>query len=215
MRNGKFSEKTLSNLKKYAKWIEDKKNERIFTVIPLQQYSVNTVAKIINKYSALGIDMFVLDTLKESFDAKSDEIYKSMMRDMITLYDVIKPSSKNVGLFVTYQLGKSSLKMRHLTNNEIGQAKSIVDVMSVNLMMRKPFDDEYEGEAKELKCWKFDGKNNATKIMFKLKKEDKPMITFITKNRFGVTDEYQIVSKCNLSTNICKDIGYCSVSQDW
>lgn len=215
LRNGKFSTEMLSNLKKYAEWIEDRKDERTFTVIPLQQYSVNIVTKIINKYSALGIDIFVLDTLKESYDAKTDEIYKSMMRDMVTLYDVIKPSSKNVGLFVTYQLGKASLKMRHLTNNEIGQAKSILDVMSVNLMMRRPFEDEYDGGTKELKCWKLDGKNNATKIMFKLKKEDKPMITFITKNRFGITDAYQIVSKCDLSRNICKDIGYCAVPQDW
>jgi hypothetical protein len=41
------------------------------------------------------------------------------------------------------------------------------------------------------------------------------MITFITKNRFGVTDQYQIVSECDLSTNIYKDVGYCLVPQDW
>ena len=50
-----------------------------------------------------------------------------MTRDMVKLYDVVKPTAKNVGLFVTYQLGKSSIKMRYLTNNEIGMGKSIVD----------------------------------------------------------------------------------------
>lgn len=216
IRDGNFSPEVLSILKECADWIEEKKNERILTVIPLEHYSVNTVVKIIKKYSsAFGVRIFVLDTLKESFDAKTDEIYKSMMRDMVTLYDVVKPSSKNVGLFVTYQLGKSSLKMRHLTNNEIGQAKSIIDVMSVNFMMRRPFDDEYENGSKEVECWRFDGTNGKSKLPFKLKKEKNHMITFITKNRFGVTDAHQIVSECNLSTNVYKDVGYCIIPQDW
>lgn len=218
LRNGNFDETTLNLLKQCVDWIEAKKQECIFTVIPLERYSVKTVIKIIKKYSsAFNVRMFVLDTLKESFDAKTDEIFKSMMRDMIALYDVVKPSAKNVGLFVTYQLGKSSLKVRHLTNNEIGQAKSIIDVMSVNLMMRRPYDDEYKDGKHSIKCWQFLGSNLSSKKSFELDKEKNKnyMITFITKNRFGDTDRFQILSECDLSTNIYKDIGYCNVPQDW
>lgn len=216
LRDGNFDEKTLDLLKRCADWIEQKKEEHILTVIPLEKYSVDTAIKIIKKYaSAFGCRVFILDTLKESCDAKTDEIYKSMMRDMVKLYDTIKPSAKNVGLFVTYQLGKGSLKMRYLTNNEIGQAKSIVDVMSVNLEMRRPYEDEYEGGSKALECYRLEGANNKTKIPFKLKKENNPMITFITKNRFGVTGVNQIVSECNLSTNVCRDVGVCNVPQDF
>lgn len=218
IRDGNFNKETLDLLRECADWIEERKDENILTVIPLERYSVNTVVKIIKKYStAFGTKIFVLDTLKESFDAKTDEIYKSMMRDMITLYDVVKPSAKNVGLLVTYQLGKGSVKMRHLTNNEIGQAKSILDVMSVNLMMRRPYDDEYEGCNKELKCYKpvkDDYGNNQIKE-FTLEKGQNYMITFVTKNRFGETDARQIVSRCDLSTNTYNDIGYCKVEQDW
>ena len=134
------------------------------------------------------------------------------MRDMVALYDVVKPEAKNVGLFVTYQLGKASLKMRHLTNNEIGQAKSIVDVMSVNLMMRRPFDDEFEGGKRAIQYWRWE---NKAKIISGLKKDKEYMITFITKNRFGKTDAYQIISECDLSTNTYKDVGYCNIIQDW
>ena len=105
--------------------------------------------------------------------------------------------------------------MRYLTNNEIGQAKSIIDVMSVNFMMRRPYEDEYENGSKELECYRWEGINKKSKIPFKLKKEENPMITFITKNRFGETGRYQIVSECNLSTNTYKDIGYCVVPQDF
>lgn len=216
LRDGNFDSETIDLLKRCADWLDKKKDEHILTVIPLERYSVNTAIKIIKKYSsAFGVRVFILDTLKESCDAKTDEIYKSMMRDMVALYDVVKPSAKNVGLFVTYQLGKSSLKMRYLTNNEIGQAKSIVDVMSCNVCIRRPYEDEYEGGSRELTCYRPEGVNGKTKIPFKLKKEDNPMITFICKNRFGVSGGQQIVSSCDLSTNVCKDLGMCNVPQDF
>ena len=217
LRDGHFDEATKKLLNKCAKWIDEQKDKRTLTVIPLERYSVNTVIKIIRKYSSLGVRVFILDTLKESADATTNDIWQSMMRDMVKLYDVVKPSAKNVGLFVTYQLGKSSLKMRYLTNNEIGQAKSIVDVMSVNLMMRRPYEDEYEGGKNELHAYRMDGTASGGKsnIPFKIKKENNTMITFITKNRFGVTGGNQIVSKCNLSTNVCEDLGYCAVMQDF
>ncbi len=216
LRDGNFNEDTLRLLKKCADWLDKKKEEHILTVIALERYSVDIAIKVIKKYaSAFGCRVFILDTLKESFDSKTDEIYKSMMRDMVKLYDTVKPSAKNVGLFVTYQLGKGSLKMRYLTNNEIGQAKSIVDVMSVNLMIRRPYEDEYEGGSKEITGYRLEGANSKTKIPFKLKKENNPMITFVVKNRFGVTGANQIVSECDLSTNICRDVGICNVPQDF
>ena len=216
LRDGKFDEQTKELLYKCADWIEEKKEKHIITVIPLEQYSVKKVIKIIKKYSsAFGVKLFVLDTLKESMDSLTDEIYKSMMRDMVALYDVVKPAAKNVGLFVTYQLGKNSLKIRHFTNNDIGLAKSIVDVMSVNLMMRRPFEDELQGGKNELICYKLEGKNQKSKIPFKMNRDKNYMITFIPKNRFGNTDAYQIVSECDLSTNIYKDVGICYVPQDW
>lgn len=138
-----------------------------------------------------------------------------MTRDMVKLYDIIKPAAKNVGLFVTYQLGKASIKQRYLTNNEIGMAKNIVDVMSVNLMFRKPFDDEYDGGKHEITAYRLEGANGKTKIPFHLNREKHYMITFIPKNRFGQSDAFQIVSEFDLNTNINKDIGICNIIQDW
>lgn len=215
LRDGNFSAETMALLRKCADWLEEKKEQRLITVVPLERYSAKIAIKMIKKYAALGVRLFVLDTLKESYDAKTDEIYKSMMRDMVDFYDVVKPSAKNVALFVTYQLGKSSLKVRHFTNNDVGLAKSIVDVMSVNIMMRRPFDDEFQNGKNELICYRLEGKNGKSKIPFKLDKDKHYMITFIIKNRFGMTDTYQIVSECDLSTNRCKDIGICIVPQDW
>lgn len=215
LRDGNFDEETLDMLRKTAAWIEEKKDKKNIIIVPLERYSVNIVIKLIKKYSALGIRYFVLDTLKESCDVITDETWKTMTRDMVKLYDVVKPTAKNVGLFVTYQLGKSSIKMRYYTNNEIGLGKSIVDVMSVNLMIRRPLDDEYEGGKREITGYRFEGKNGKSKIPFKLKRDKHYMITFIPKNRFGQTDAFQIISEFDFSTNTNKDIGICNITQDW
>lgn len=215
LRNGKFDKDVLKILRKSADWLEGMKERRNITVIPFEKYTAKAAIKVIKKYSGMGVKIFVLDTLKESSDARGVETWKSMERDMVDLYDVVKPAAKNVGLFVTYQLGKASVKLRYLTNNEIGQAKNILDVFSVNIMMRKPFEDEFEGGNHEIKGYKLTGINGKTRIPFSLKKDKRYMITFLTKNRFGTTDEFQIISEYDLSTNVHKDIGICNISQDF
>lgn len=213
LRNGNFDEETWELLRKCADWLEEKKENRNITIVPFERYTAKAAIKIIKKYSSMGVKLFVLDTLKESADSRDSETWKSMERDMVDLYDVIKPAAKNVTLFVTYQLGKASVKLRYLTNNEIGQAKNILDVMSVNLMMRRPFEDEYVGGKHELKVYKV--MDDGRRIEKRLKKGHHYMITFITKNRFGQTDAFQVVSEYDLSTNVHKDIGICNIAQDW
>ena len=41
------------------------------------------------------------------------------------------------------------------------------------------------------------------------------MITFITKNRFGVTDQFQIISEYDLSMNKHQDVAICNIAQDF
>lgn len=214
LRDGHFDEKTMNVLRQAANHLEELKDRRNITIVPFEKYTVKAAIKIIKKYSSMGVRLFVLDTLKESSDSRNTETWKSMERDMVDLYDVVKPAAKNVALFVTYQLGKTSVKMRYFTNNEIGQAKNILDVFSVNLMMRQPFDDEYEGGSHEITAYKLTSKKN-TKIPFKLKRDKFYMITFITKNRFGMTDQYQILSEYDLSTNVHQDVGICNIIQDF
>ena len=215
-RDGKFDQETKKILYEAASWLEDKKDNRNITIIPLERYSAKIACKIIKKYASLGVRMFVVDTLKESFDIGNEATWKGLERDMVALYDTVKPSACNVGLVVTYQLSKSSMKTRHLTNSDIGQGRSIVDTMSCNLLMRRPFDDEYTGENNALYVYslKKDSRNKEQKVCVKLEKDKHYMLTFIGKNRFGSTDEVTIVSECDLSINSYHDIGYCVVPED-
>lgn len=215
LRDGHFNKEVLDKLYMAAKHLEDLKDRRNITIIPFEKYTVKAAIKVIKKYSSMGVRLFVLDTLKESSDSRNIETWKSMERDMVDLYDVVKPAAKNVALFVTYQLGKASVKVRYLTNNEIGQAKNILDVFSVNMMMRRPFEDEFPGGSHEIKAYKLAGKNNSSKIPFHMDPKKHYMITFITKNRFGATDQFQIISEYDLSKNINKDVAICNIAQDF
>lgn len=216
LRDGKFDETTMGLLRKCANWIEEKKENKNITIIPLERYTTDVTIKIIKKYASLGCNYFILDTLKPSANSGGNkEFWLSMQEDMVRLYDVIKPTQKNVALWVTYQLGKSATKSRHYTNEAIGLSRSIVDVASCNLMIRSPFDDEYEGGKNEIKCYRLEGVNKNIKIPFQLEQGKRYTLTFICKNRFGVTDHFQIVSEHNLSTNTYKEIGIANIPMDW
>lgn len=214
LRDGNFSKETYMRLKEAAGYLDEMKARRNITIVPFEKYTAKAAIKIIKKYASMGVRLFVLDTLKESSDSRDTDTWKSMERDMVDLYDVVKPAAKNVALFVTYQLGKASTKLRYLTNNEIGQAKNILDVFSVNMMMRRPFEDEFPGGSHEIKAYKV-SKNPNTKIPYTLDRSKHYMITFITKNRFGATDQFQIISEYDLSTNKHCDVAICNIMQDW
>lgn len=76
LRDGNFDEETMTQLRKVADWIEEKKENQNITIVPLERYSVNIVIKLIKKYASLGVRYFVLDTLKESFDATTDKEFE-------------------------------------------------------------------------------------------------------------------------------------------
>ncbi len=214
LRDGNFCKDSWEILKKCADWIESKKDKNII-IIPFQKYRCSLAMKIIKKYASMGVKYFILDTFKASAEASHDQIWQSMIKDSVDLYDTIKPASKNVHLWLTFQLGKQSTKQKYYTMDNIGQSKNTIDVASTCIMIRKVFDDEFEGGKNELTCYRMEGKNKKTKIPFKLKRDKSYSIIFIVKNRFGATNEYQIVAENNLSTNVYKELGIVNIPLDW
>lgn len=209
LRDGGFDEETKKVLYKAAEWFESQKEKKHITIIPLEQYTARTVIKLIKKYTKMGCDVIVLDTLKESYDARDKESWKSLMTDCVDFYDCIKHT--NTCMIITYQLVKN--KSKYLTNADIGISKGILDIFSLNIFFRRPLQTEYEGGKDELYCYN-PIKNSSSRTEFKLKKDKHYMIGFISKNRFGMSD-IQIVSEADFSINQYKDLGYCNVIQDY
>lgn len=209
LRDGNFDKETKEVLYKAAEWFEDQKEKRHITIIPLEQYTARTVIKLIKKYTKMDCDVIVLDTLKESFDSRDKESWKSLMTDCVDFYDCIKHT--NTCMVITYQLVKN--KSKYLTNADIGISKGILDIFSLNIFFRRPLQTEFEGGKDELYCYE-PIKNSSSRVEFKLKKDKHYMIGFISKNRHGMSD-IQIISEADFSINHYKDLGYCTVIQDF
>ena len=207
LRDGGFDEETKKILYEASDWFESQKENHNITIIPLEQYTAKTVIKLIKKYSSMLCDVIVIDTLKESYDSRNKDAWKSLMTDCVDFYDCIKHT--NTCMVITYQLVKN--KSKYLTNADIGISKGILDVFSVNIFFRRPLQSEFPGEKDELSCYKVVGKS---KIPFKLDKDKHYMIGFLSKNRHGQSD-IQIVSEADFSINKYEDLGYCRVMQDY
>lgn len=212
IRDGNYTDELKTFLKeKCVKWI--KENSNAIILLPFNTFNTNKAVKNIKKYASLGVRYFVLDTFKaDSNIHNSDAAWFNMQQNMVKINDAVKPESKNVHITVTFQLGKQSSKQRYYTQDNIGMAKNMVDVASTCIMIRKMYDDEYEGEKNQLHCYRMEGKS---KIGFYPKKDKHYQILFIVKNREGSTNEYQIVIEHDLSKNTYKEVGFCVVPMDW
>ncbi len=216
VRDGKYKKETKDLLKKCSDWIKQYKNTIILK--PFKKYTTAKAIKTIKKYSSMGVKYFMLDTYKADAKTSSSEAFWfSMQQNMVEINDVIKPESKNVHIWITFQLSKGSSKQRFYDQDNIGMAKNIVDVASTCLMIRKVFDDELEGGKRELNVYRKEKRqgNIESQIPVKLKKGKNYQIIFIVKNREGSTNEYQIVIDHDLSRNTYKEIGYTVVPVDF
>jgi len=212
VRNGNYTKEFKSFLKdKCAKWIKD--NEDNIVIKPFKKYTTEKAIRCIRKYANLGCKYFMLDTFKADNNSLSSEAFWfNMQQSMVDIYNEVKEENKNVHILVTFQLAKSSSKNRYYTQDNIGLAKNIIDVASTCIMVRSIFEDEFEGGKAEIKVFKKKGK---TQIPVKLDRNKYYIIIFITKNREGASNQYQIVAECDLSRNTFKEVGYCCLSPDF
>jgi replicative DNA helicase len=216
VRDGKYSDETKKVLHKCADWIKEKARDNTITIIPLKKYRTAKAIKVIKKYASLGVKYFILDTFKSDSGSKSDKMWLEMQVAMVDIYDSIKTDGgKDVHITITFQLAKSSARQRFYSQDNIGQAKNIIDVASTCIMIRDVFDDEYTGEKNALSVYKFDGKNGKSKVPVTLNKDKKYQLIFTVKNREGAANSFQIVVEHDMSRNVLKEVGITSVPVDF
>lgn len=216
VRDGKYNDEIMDMLRKCANWIKEKASDNTVTIIPFNKYRTEKAIKVIKKYASLGVKYFILDTYKADSGSRSDKMWLEMQQSMVDIYDTIKTDGgKDVHIVITFQLAKSSARQRFYSQDNIGQAKNIVDVASTCLMIRDVFEDEYTGEKNALKVYKLEGKNGKSKIPVNLDHDKHYQLIFIVKNREGAANNYQIVIEHDMSRNLLKEVGFTSVPVDF
>ena len=208
---GCFTEEELNLINKAKEILKEKKKNGKIIIQELQTYTCKAVVRIIKKYAGLGVKYFILDTFKVSGDATGEQ-WQSLVADSVTLYNLIKPSNLNVNLVLTAQLEKGRASVsRYLNESNIGVGKNIKDVMSVILMVRHVYNDEYINERFALKVEKPLVGTTATQECI-LNKNKNYQIIFIDKNRNGVSNKFQIVAEQNLGWLTYKEVGITNIS---
>lgn len=213
-REGKFTEEERDWLAQAVKILRDKEVSGQIVIAELKSYSQKEAERIIKQYASIGVKKFILDTFKLSSEKNDNEAFwLSMQEDMRKFDDLVKPSNLNVALLCTLQLQKSSRMNRYLGVDNIGMSKNVVDVCSVALLMRRIFNDEYPGMAKEIKVKRpIAGTEAFEEVVLDPKK--KYVIIFIEKNRNGESQTYQVVAEQNLGRLIYKEVGIADVPID-
>lgn len=216
VRDGKYSDEVMDMLRKCADWIKNKASDNTITIIPFNKYRTDKAIKVIKKYASLGVKYFILDTFKADSGSRNDKIWLEMQQAMVDIYDTVKTEGgKDVHIVITFQLAKSSARQRFYSQDNIGQAKNIIDVASTCIMIRDVFDDEYTGEKNALKVYRLEGKNGKSKIPVNLDHDKHYQLLFIVKNREGAANSVQIVVEHDMSRNLLKEVGFTSVPVDF
>lgn len=216
VRDGKYSDEVMDMLRKCADWIKNKASDNTITIIPFNKYRTDKAIKVIKKYASLGVKYFILDTFKADSGSRNDKMWLEMQQAMVDIYDTVKTDGgKDVHIVITFQLAKSSARQRFYSQDNIGQAKNIIDVASTCIMIRDVFDDEYTGEKNALKVYRLEGKNGKSKIPVNLDHDKHYQLLFIVKNREGAANSVQIVVEHDMSRNLLKEIGFTSVPVDF
>jgi replicative DNA helicase len=208
---GEFSKDELDMLKKGVNWLNEQMNKGIIQFVNFNSFNMKKAIKLIKKYAKIhGVKYFILDTLKLDADALNEnaQAWLQLQQNMVKLYDLVKPSNLNLSVWVTYQLGKSAMLQRYLSQNSLGTSKNVVDVVSTLMLVRKALHSELEGGKNEVEVKTKDGKK------VKMNKEKEYFIIFLGKNRMGATHR-QIVLEVDMSKNIVTDFGTCLIEQDY
>lgn len=206
---GYFTNEENFYLQQAMELIKKWEDDEYILLIPFERYQISKVIQLTKKYASLGVKYFMLDTLKLSTDTTNEE-WISLMKDSLWIYDTIKESSLNVHFFATYQITKGHSRLKFLDKSSIGISKNIVDVASVNMMIRKLRIDEYPNGRNSLKVFNY---INKSQVPVELDEAKHYVIIFIDKNRNG-RDAIQLVAEIDYALNTFNEIGYTIIPHD-
>lgn len=199
-------------------------DDKLIQIVFLKNYIIDDVETMIQHYVARGCFNYLIDTHKAG-DAKTGESrHTQFVDDTKRYYKLARPDAGgyNLRIYLNFQLAEHTKGRRYLDNDCIGEGKAAKDEAAVVTMFRNAFDDEKKGGKYELECWRWlppkddEFNDKPFKSEFKLKEGKQYILKFITKNRFGATNDggqEVIVIDPYFNGNTFKEIGYTYIAK--
>lgn len=209
-KTGGYSDEQLTKIKEAQKYINENYKGRL-KFVKIYDYSIEDVRRIIRKMSKRGFGYFIYDTFK-SENAASDKVTGELIEASKTLLQVAE--KEEVCIIITMQLAIYMENARYLTASTLSNAKGVKEVVSELILMRKLWDDEFNGEKFDVKPWRYmknpiTGKINGSKEYLTLDREKRYRLMFLDKTR-NDEDDICVISRFDGQWNQWKEIGYCN-----
>ena len=193
-------------------WMDKHMEDDMIQFVNFNTFSMDKSIRLMKrKIVQEDIKFFIIDTLKLDNDIGSkvtDQAWLQLQQNMVKLYNVVKPSSYNRHVWVTYQLGK--VQKRYLDQSTLGMSKNVADVVSTLILIRDVTQNEKKENGLKVRKRNKDGEY----VDAKLNEDSNYMVLFVDKNRRGSTDD-QMVFRVDKGKNIMKDVGFTKIAQDY
>ena len=212
LKSGQWSDE---DKKQIAKAREIIKNEYApyIKFYKVYDYDMKKVNKIAKKFSKIGGEVLIYDTMK--YSGEDDSTWMSLLQDSKDLFQIC--SKNNLAGVVTFQLAiRTKNKVRIIDESLLSNGTQVAEVFSEMIGFRDIWDDEYDGGDADIKPYKYkkdaNGKFTKEKEYFKITKDStkkyKIFFHFKTRNDDVGT---QILYEFQGYQNKWIEKGYCAV----
>ena len=230
---GNFTDEEKAKLTMATKWVSDKigDNKSLIKFVPLEDYTIDNVEKVIRKLNMRGWSRFIIDTAKPSTSSDNTQRWEQFVIDFDKLYQLARKDGGGLDLAVwtTVQLADTHVGRYWLSEQALADSKKIKNVADGLFMMRPCFKSEYEGQEKEIYIERYipksedmfnqdevhveevEGGKDYLKQIIKLESNKVYYMVFTIKNRRGqtvTTGLDPIVYEVNFNSNSWKELGY-------
>lgn len=241
---GNFTEEEKTKLKFAIQWIREKisdsetgeMNESLIKLIPLEEYTMDNVEKVVKKFARRGYQRWVVDTAKPSEGGGNKERWRVFVEDFDRLYKLARKDGGglNLAMFATVQQADTYVGKYWLNEQCLADGKKIKNVADLVWHLRPVHPQEYEGGANELEVinwirksedmfnndegvdddvsFQTDDGTTLMKQKVTLKQGKVYYLLFTSKNRRGMTNLTGLdvlVLEVDFNANRWKEIGYC------
>lgn len=176
-------------------------------------YDSNRTKKILKKWSKIGIELAIYDTLKSDVNDKSS--WESLINSTRILYQLA--SKEKIAIVAVMQLALATNARRILDLDVLAGGKQASEVASEVIFFRTLHTDERTGEINEVKCYNYikdeQGKYTNKKEYIILDPEKEYRIMFLAKSRNDRTGQ-AILYQFDGYNNNWIEKGYCQCKSD-
>lgn len=206
---GKFNEEQLKEVDRAIDWLSNQKGKIEF--VPLTNYDITNIRKVIKKYSRINFGCFLVDTIKplDEADSAAWAKFSEMSKELFLL-----SKQTDSAIICTAQASGDSLGRKYMDLSCIAKSKAIAET-ATQVVSFRPITNE---ELDKVKPWQYkknvDGSNSKIKVTYDLDPNEHYICLFVLKNRFGATDP-QLVLKFNQAFCTLEEVGYYNCPYDF